>query len=117
MRGKVLQIFHSRLRTAARDRENAAREKVVLNVGHIAWRKGQVVLAEAFAQVAPRHPEWKLSLVGKEQEQAEGVQIRALASAHGLEDRIQLVGERQDAVDAMRRAAIYVQPSYHEALG
>jgi glycosyltransferase involved in cell wall biosynthesis len=117
MRGKFLQIYHSRLRTAGRDEGSAAREKVVLNVGHIAWRKGQMVLAEAFAKVAPRHPEWKLSLVGKAQEQAEGVQIRALASARGLEDRIELVGERQDAVDVMRRAAIYVQPSYHEALG
>ncbi len=117
MSGKFLQIYHSRLRTADQGQENAARDKVVLNVGHIAWRKGQAVLVEAFAQVAPRHPEWKLSLVGKVQEQAEEVQIRAIARARGLEDRIQLVGERQDAVNMMRRAAIYVQPSYHEALG
>ena len=35
----------------------------------------------------------------------------------GLQERIVLLGERTDAIDLMRRAGIYVQPSYHEALG
>jgi glycosyltransferase involved in cell wall biosynthesis len=117
LRGKILQMYHSRLREDATPATNFVREPIVLNVGHIAWRKGQLVLAEAFAQVASRHPEWKLCLAGDELEKPIADKIRALAQTRGLSGRIQLPGPRQDALDMMRRAGIYVQPSYFEALG
>lgn len=117
LRGKFTQMYHSRLRMESRGGPVVAREPVVLNVGHIAWRKGQIVLAEAFAQVAPRHPEWKLSMPGAMLEMSTVEKIRAIAKAHRLEDRILLPGERADAMELMKRAGIYVQPSYHEALG
>jgi glycosyltransferase involved in cell wall biosynthesis len=90
---------------------------MVLNVGHIAARKGQPVLAEAFAQVAPRHPEWKLCLVGHVAEESAAEKIRAVAKQHGLEERMVLTGARDDAYEFMGRAGIYVQPSLSEALG
>lgn len=117
LRGKFMQMYHSRLRMESRSGPTATREPLVLNVGHIAWRKGQIVLAEAFAQVAPRHPEWKLSLAGSSLEADTTEQIRVIARATNLEDRILLPGERTDALDMMKRAGIYVQPSFHEALG
>jgi glycosyltransferase involved in cell wall biosynthesis len=117
MHSRFAQIYHSRLPAGPGPQTGAPRDPVILNVGHIAWRKGQLFLAEAFAQVAPRHPEWKLCLVGKVMEADIGEQIRALAQARGLQDRIQFPGERQDALDLMARAGIYVQPSYFEALG
>jgi glycosyltransferase involved in cell wall biosynthesis len=117
LRGKISQMYHSRLHEDAGSPANVVREPIVLNVGHIAWRKGQLVLAEAFAQVAPRHPEWKLWLAGDELEPPIADKIRALARAQGLAARIQLLGPRPDALDLMRRAGIYVQPSYFEALG
>jgi glycosyltransferase involved in cell wall biosynthesis len=76
-----------------------------------------VVLVEAFAEIAPRHPEWKLCLVGHVAEEAVGRQISEIARRHKLEERIQCVGARDDALDFMNRAGIYVQPSYQEALG
>jgi glycosyltransferase involved in cell wall biosynthesis len=117
LRGKILQMYHSRLRLGSRPETSVEREPMVLNVGHIAWRKGQIVLAEAFALVAAKHPEWKLFLAGDLMEASTVEKIRAIAKSHKLEDRMLMPGERQDAFDLMRRAGIYVQPSYHEALG
>ncbi len=117
MRTRFMHLYHSRLPANSRPEAELTREPMVLNVGHIAWRKGQIVLAEAFTQVAARFPNWRLCLAGDLMEQTTVEKIRALARTHGLESRILLAGERQDAMDLMRRAGIYVQPSYHEALG
>ena len=110
------QIYHSRLRAETPPPENAARDPVILNVGHLAWRKGQFVLAEAFAQVAARYPAWTLQLAGQDEDRITARQILQLARDSRLADRIQLLGERADTPDLMRRAAIYVQPSYWEGL-
>ena len=116
VRGKFSVIYHSRVKPSALPKA-VKREAMILNVGHIAARKGQVVLAEAFAEIAPRHPDWKLCLVGHVAEEEVGRQINDIARRHKLGERIQCVGARADAVDFMNRAAIYVQPSYQEALG
>jgi glycosyltransferase involved in cell wall biosynthesis len=108
-RKKISQLYHSRLRLDALTGPAPAREKLVLNVGHVAWRKGQLFLTE--------HPDWNLSLVGAILEPDIVEKIHALAQAHRLQDRIQLPGERTDTLAMMRRAGIYVQPSYYEALG
>jgi glycosyltransferase involved in cell wall biosynthesis len=113
---KFSVIYHSRIKRSALPAA-VKREPMILNVGHIAARKGQQVLAEAFAEIAPRHPDWKLYLVGHVAEEAVGRQIRDIASAHKLEDRIVCTGPRDDALDFMNRAGIYVQPSFLEALG
>jgi glycosyltransferase involved in cell wall biosynthesis len=114
---RFTQIYHSRLQEESARRVNPEREPVILNVGHLAWRKGQRVLAEAFAQIAARHPEWKLQFAGEDLDGETSRQILEIARAGRLEDRIQMLGERGDAFTLMRRAAIYVQPSFWEALG
>jgi glycosyltransferase involved in cell wall biosynthesis len=115
--GRFMQIYHSRLQEGSLGTTDEKRQPVILNVGHLAWRKGQLVLAEAFAQIAARHPEWILQLAGKDMDGTTRRQILQLAKEGQLENRIQLLGERQDALELMRRAAIYVQPSFEEALG
>lgn len=117
LQNRFTQIYHSRLRGGAEEFQKAKREPVILNVGHLAWRKGQLVLAEAFAQIAGRHPDWTLQLAGQDLDGETGAKILQLAKMRGLEQRIKLLGERTDAADLMRRAAIYVQPSFWEALG
>jgi glycosyltransferase involved in cell wall biosynthesis len=116
-RKKFVQIYHSRLGREPEHPQNPERGPVILNVGHIAWRKGQIVLAEAFAQIAPRHPGWILQLAGYDADGDSVRQIRKLITERGLEGRIFLLGSRADAFDLMQRAAIYVQPSFWEALG
>jgi glycosyltransferase involved in cell wall biosynthesis len=115
-RGKFSVIYHSRINPSTLPAA-VEREPMILNVGHIAARKGQQVLAEAFAEIAPRHPEWKLFLMGHVAEAAVERQIHDIARAHQLEDRILCTGPRNDSFDFMNRAGIYVQPSYLEALG
>jgi glycosyltransferase involved in cell wall biosynthesis len=117
LRGKYTQMYHSRLLANSRPPSSPTREPVILNVGHIARRKGQAVLAEAFARIAPGHPEWKLHLVGDDLDEAEANRIKEISRTHALGDRIVFMGRREDAMNLMSKAGIYVQPSFDEALG
>jgi glycosyltransferase involved in cell wall biosynthesis len=116
VRGKFHVIYHSRIKTPF-PQTWAKRELMILNVGHTAVRKGQLTLVAAFAEIAPRHPDWKLCLVGHVAEPDVGRQINEIARAHKLEARILCVGEQNDVTSFMTRAGIYVQPSNQEALG
>jgi glycosyltransferase involved in cell wall biosynthesis len=115
LRERFETVYHSRLSESEPPGALNGREQVILNVGHLALRKGQHVLAEAFARIAPRHPGWKLVFLGGVQEAKCEEHIRRIA-AGGLESRIELAGERTDAVEFMRRAAVFVQPSFFEGL-
>jgi glycosyltransferase involved in cell wall biosynthesis len=118
MRSRFIQIYHSRLHLDTAPVPPVKREPVILNVGHIASRrKGQVVLAEAFAGIAARHPEWRLEFVGRDCGDGTVERIRQIAIASQLSERIRLPGEQNNVMDLMKRAAIYVQPSFEEALG
>jgi glycosyltransferase involved in cell wall biosynthesis len=117
IRRRLVQIYHSRLRESDLAGPDIRREKVILNVGHLAPRKGQAVLAEAFAEIAGRYLDWRLELAGKDLDGETTARIRQLTQAHHLENRIVFLGERTEVLSLMRRAAIYVQPSFEEALG
>lgn len=115
LRRKIHRIYHSRLP----DQPPPASEKrgpIVLNVGHIAFRKGQHVLAGAFAQIAPHFPKWSLHLAGHDAGDGCWQAVEKIICDHRLEGRILLLGQRDDAMDLMKRAQIYVQPSFHEGL-
>lgn len=114
MREKFCHIYHSRIRSL--EAPPAEREKIILAVGHLAQRKGQLVLAEAFLRVAAEHPDWKLMLAGHAAEPATFQQLQALAARAPRPGQIELPGQRDDAEALMRGAAIYVQPSFHEGL-
>lgn len=121
LRRKIRRIYHSRLQPPSSlgeaDADEASRESVVLSVGHIAFRKGQHILAEAFADIAGQFPGWELHIAGEIVEEECADHIRATARRNGLENRIKLLGARSDARALMKKAAIFVQPSLQEALG
>ena len=84
-RERFRQIYHSRLpELTPAPIENRA--PMILNVGHIAWRKGQGILVEAFAKIAPRHPEWTLQLAGAGQ-RSRDCAISTMIKEHRLERR------------------------------
>ena len=116
---RIEPLYHSRLSEtgAGPVRPDSERKNHVLSVGHVAFRKGQHVLAEAFARLAPRHPSWTLHILGDELEPACADRIRQIAAQPGLGDRIRLEGPSESARDWMREARIFVQPSLQEALG
>lgn len=72
--------------------------------------KGQDVLIEAFARIAPRFPDAKLELLGAGKCEAD---CRELARALGVSDRCFFRGAvpRHIAIDAMAQAMTFVLPS------
>ena len=116
LRGRFRKIYHSRIRAAALTGIAGQREKAILAVGHVAFRKGQNILVEAFAQIADRFPDWHLWIIGHAVETSCWSQMEQIVQMRGLTERVKLMGGRGDAVDWMKRAAIYVQPSLFEGL-
>ena len=85
--------------------------KTVLAVGRLVTKKGLDLLIAAFAQIARRHPAWRLEIVG------EGPLRHALEQTirdHGLADRVTLPGFDKNVREKMRRADLFVLPSLIE---
>jgi len=114
--GRYRQIYHSRLSTQSTP-PTTNRQPVILNVGHLAPRKGQFLLAQAFAQIAPRFPDWELHLVGPDSDGHTTAQIEDLIERTGLKSRIRLLGSQDDVWPYLAACGVYVQPSLEEALG
>lgn len=89
----------------------------LLYVGTLQPRKNLVRLVEAFARIAPQHPDLDLWLVGRRGWLA--APIVARISALGLQDRVRLPGYVSDAeLPAIYAAAsAFVFPSLYEGFG
>jgi glycosyltransferase involved in cell wall biosynthesis len=118
-RHKLTQRYHSVLSADAPPPAPQPRDPVVLCAGTIGGRKGQVTLAEAFARIAPRHPQWRLDFVGRTEIAADAEYIRACAVRQGLSERMRLLGRiaDEDLLAQMKRASIFAIPSFQEGLG
>ncbi len=73
--------------------------------------KGHTYLLEAFATLAPRHPDWDLLIVGDGPQRAN--LARRIAEL-GLEARVRLVGQREDVERWFNAFDVFVLPSYGE---
>jgi glycosyltransferase involved in cell wall biosynthesis len=114
---KFQRIYHSRLSGPPPLSDGGGRKPAVLYAGHVAWRKGQPVLAQAFARIAGQFPEWELWFAGDIGEASAARAVEQTAREHGLAGRIHLLGRRNDVATLMQQASLYVQPSLEEALG
>lgn len=84
---------------------------VVTAVGRLTYQKGFDLLIEAFASIAPSHPDWKLVIWGEgEMRPALEGQVRAL----GLIDQILLPGASKIPGGWVHEAAIMVLSSRYE---
>ena len=86
--------------------------KSILYAGTINQRKGYADLIRAFAKVATKHPDWKITLAGN----GEVEQARALAKELGIEGQVELLGwVSGDSKDkAFKQASVFCLPSYAE---
>lgn len=114
---KVQLIYHSRLAADQIAFSPLPREKMILAVGHLAFRKGQHILVQAFAKICRENPDWKLVLVGPESMDGCAAWILKICRKEGIESQVELVGPSNNPIDWMKRCAIFVQPSLQEALG
>lgn len=116
-RHKLDQIYHSQLDVSQPAAPWSKDSRIVLNLATLAFRKGQHILAEAFARIAGDFPDWQLQLIGYEGEAACVERIRHIAHAKRLTHRIHMPGTTDQPAAAIADAGIYVQPSLLEGLG
>ncbi|MGE5175028.1 MAG: glycosyltransferase [Hyphomicrobiales bacterium] len=102
-------------RAAARSRHGLAEDDVLaLNVAALAPHKSQTTLLRAAAAARARVPALRVWIVG------EGPLRAALEAEHralDLGDAVRILGFREDVVDLLRSADLFVISSYLEGLG
>ncbi|GAA1599908.1 glycosyltransferase [Actinoplanes couchii] len=86
-------------------------EKRIVTLGRLSHEKGIDMLLEAWAQVAPAHPDWSLEIYGAgPNEQALRDQAREL----GLDDTALFRGKTNDIDSVLASSSVYVLPSRQE---
>lgn len=88
---------------------------LILAVGSLMKRKGHRVLLEAMLQVdrMERVAPWRVVIAG---EGAERADLEGFIAAHGLAERVRLLGNRNDVPDLQAASDIFVMPSLWEGL-
>ncbi len=94
---------------------------MLLTMGRIDPQKNQRMLLEVMAQLAPKHPELRLVLVGHvTNEEYRKSLVREIAE-RSLADQVILIpgvsADGTDLVDAYHAANLFVLPSVHEPFG
>lgn len=89
----------------------AAHRKLLVAVGRLATQKGFDLLIEAFRQVAGKHPDWDLAILG---EGADRSSLESQAALAGLGDRILLPGWAGNVGEWYQRADLFVMSSRYE---
>lgn len=89
------------------------KNKIVISVGRYDAQKGFDMLINAWAIVAPKHPDWTLRIFGpgnngKYQEQANNLGLNQFVECHGVSDQV---------YDEMAKASFYVLSSRYEGFG
>ncbi|THA78993.1 glycosyltransferase family 4 protein [Streptomyces sp. A0642] len=87
---------------------------LIAAAGQLVPRKGFDTLINAFAQVAPHHPQWRLRIFGRGPEQA---RLHELVHAHGLSDSVRLMGALPDLAAEWDKAAFSVSAARRESFG
>ena len=86
-------------------------------VGRINQAKGQHLLIEAMAQLAPRHPELRALIVGHAMREEYLDQLKQRVAALGLEDRIRFLGFTDRPHALMQACDLMLTTSRNETFG
>jgi len=94
-------------------------------LGAVGRRKGFDVLAQAFAELAPAHPEWRLWVIGpRSRAESQNIDEREVAEVtsplRGLAERVEFWGrldERPTLSRILAASDVFVFPSRREGMG
>ncbi|MFM2149066.1 MAG: hypothetical protein RLZZ187_1372 [Pseudomonadota bacterium] len=104
-------------RARTREMLNLSSETLVFTaVGNLHPYKGHIDLLLAVARIAEKLPQpWRLLIAGSDRAGHELV-LRRMIAELGLEDRVALLGHRDDVPEILAAADIHVMPSHEEGL-
>jgi glycosyltransferase involved in cell wall biosynthesis len=83
-------------------------------VGRLVHQKGFDLLLQAFAAIAPAHPEWTLTIWGEGEQRRS---LEALRAELGLDERVRLPGLTEQPGQWVEEAEIFVLSSRFESFG
>ncbi|MFF1505987.1 glycosyltransferase [Streptomyces sp. NPDC058326] len=86
-------------------------EKAVASVGRLSHEKGVDILLDSWAEIAPRHPDWKLRIYGTGDEEEA---LRRRTTDLGLDGSVEWMGRTNDVLGALSRASVFAQASRAE---
>ena len=105
--------FNQKDRDDIRKQMNAENKIIVLNVGRLCAVKNQIFLINLFCKLTKIHEEIILWIVGEGEKKEE---LEKKVMENGLQDKVQLIGVREDVHKLMSAADIFAFPSLYEGL-
>lgn len=95
--------------------QNRPRQKRLLAIGRLKWKKGYQHLLEAMPDILAQHPDYVLAIVGDGEERAA---IEAQIQALGLQDHVELLGQvpQDGIVTLLNESKLFVMASLAEGL-
>lgn len=85
--------------------------RTLLAVARLVPRKNMIRVIQAFAGLAAEFPDWRLQIVG---DGPQAPELKALAEARGIKDRVDFEGEHDDVYPFYAAADLFVIPSLFE---
>lgn len=98
---------------AAPPRNGYRREPLIVALCRLSWEKDLRLLIDAFAEVAPRHPRWRVEIWG---EGPMRPQLEKLIAARGLDPRVLLCGSTDEPYAVLARAELFALTSLNEGM-
>lgn len=92
---------------------NLGNETILLNVGRLLERKGQMDLLIAFKELLKYKKELKLVIAGEGSFESS---LRKFIVTHNLEENVLLIGNRKDIPQLLKLAHYFIFPSWFEGL-
>ncbi|MEF2523288.1 glycosyltransferase family 4 protein [Vibrio mimicus] len=90
------------------------KEKIFLAVGRLTKIKGFDLLLQAWAKVAPLHPDWSLRIVGDGEDKA---MLEQLCHDLNITSSIEFAGKTNNVAAHYQQAAFFVMSSHFEGFG
>ena len=86
---------------------------LIITVSNFVPVKGIEILIQAFEELAPDYPEWRLMIVGDDTTQY-GVELKKYLTSEILKERVIFTGKQKNVRELLDISEIYVQPTLNK---